>query len=321
MKNNNPFGDLNVVCALGDHYSGSIRILRNAGIELYNPEKIENGRLAPLTGDECKRVEGKIVNHAPDFALFTDDPEYDSNTPRIAIFYPQDHPMFLEKGKIDMAIGPGYDILINYTRERLILNGEFKEESERESLMRDELNKKAGYKVAVPLGFKPVVFNLVTNQKYLRTLHDMKKYGKRITGLTVCPHILREFFRQKKIKGEVLAGFGAIEAMLKAGCGNVMSDVTETGRSLEDDDSLWWIVDEETGELEIVTYTGPFLVVSESGYKKESKIIDELVEKLEGDGGAIEATRKQYPEMFKEKYRNFLIKKTQEELNELGMIA
>ncbi|MBL7206231.1 MAG: hypothetical protein ISS36_01380 [Candidatus Aenigmarchaeota archaeon] len=334
MKNNkcpeySPFGNLNVVIAVGDHYRGSIKLLREAGICLYNPDEISGERLAPLTGEECRRdVKGKMVNHAPKFALFTDNPEYADRAKRVALFYPQDHPKWLERGVIDMAIGSGYDILMDESDlTPLALNGSFRTSAEeREALMESELHR-AGYEAAMTLKFKPVIFNLVTKDRRFKTIADMKKYGKSIIGVTVCPHILGDFFWQKGIGGEVVEGFGAIEAQIEYGCGNVMSEVTETGKSLRDkrsgdgsEHSWWWVVDEQTGELEIVTHTEPCVIASKSGYQKEPRLIEELFETFRGNGdiGAIERLRRIHPDMFEERYVPFIKEIRDEELELLS---
>lgn len=284
-----PLGDLRVGIAKGDNWKGAARTLMGAGYVLKSP----SGRV--MTGNEKKKTGEQplcATTQAGDVFF---------------IFPPQDFPERLRDGDIDMVVGAGYDIQVNYAMvPNLNLNGEMANPETRIEAMRKELERSECGIPLVHLGYSPVVSVLMTRRDGgLRQLGEMRK-RRANTGLSEYPHILDQYGRYAEVPfNRIKKATGGAETQLMAGFADVASDVVQTGGSLIGAIGGIRLIRGDNGKVVRVNYSDAWALASPHAMADAGKKdrIDMFAKRL---GTGVATARALEPDLFMPLYEDGL---------------
>jgi hypothetical protein len=221
---------------------------------------------------------------------------------------PQNFPERLKGGVLKIAIGAGYDLMMNDALESgdvaIHLNGKMNDPATRgQHMVRDLAN--AGY-AAVNLGVKPVVFPLITPRRQkgyagnvIRRFEDLRGSGD-VKAMSEIHRIFRRYLEEKGIPFSSVSGaHGGADGEAIANLWDLVADLAETGNELVRWAKYVDMVEDAQGKPCFVTYSQPHLVVPQRVFDSDKPFFDELFALTQE---AVDFLKVKEPALFDEKY-------------------
>ncbi len=250
----------------------------------------------------------------PNSAFFDPDGGKNMDNNYFSITAPQHFPTHFKTGRTVLAIGAGYDIMMEYCGTLpFTLNGSYEDPQTRYEVMRNEL-KKAGF-VGESIGIKPVMLPIISHRKAnIQTLDEMRKRSDVVVASEL-PRTMQDYMNQKDIKVYVHPAFSGADNDAGIWLFDVTADILETGGSLLDNIRSFRLVLDDDGNLAIMLYSIPWVLTTTDHYNRDPKFFDGVFAMTRNSRGVL---GKEKPELFEERYAGFEERFTKRE-KELGL--